>query len=131
MGMSFPAAEGQPTTPRMLTADEANVLWWLQAEREWHREQDYLRVRAELDKAAQEEQDRLDAERREEWRLIQIAHAALVRGTSGLRRAVLEQHAPHDGYRFPTCSDCDGGAYEEVRFPCPTYTLARDWSGEK
>jgi len=61
---------------------------------------------------------------------VRAEHRTLLESASGLRRAILESHSPDEGVRSPRCRDCSGAAYEEVDFPCTTYTLARDWVDE-
>lgn len=71
------------------------------------------------------------AEEREarQWRELAEHHHRMVFAT-GLRRAVLELHAPsvEDAYAYPVCRGCDADGYdcEPPEWPCRTYVLARD-----
>jgi hypothetical protein len=63
---------------------------------------------------------------------ILAAHAQALAAADGLRRAVLELHAPvfsGDSDRYPNCEGCEYGGYEgePTSFPCMTYDLARDF----
>jgi hypothetical protein len=73
------------------------------------------------------------AERQAEWRAKHdaeqareraaiAAHDELVRSATGLRKNVLQLHAPEDG----GCAGCDACCCASV-WPCRTYALARDW----
>lgn len=61
-------------------------------------------------------------------------HAARLAEADGLRRAVLELHAPHfrDLSDSAYCDGCDAYGYEvdDTEFPCRTYELARDFVAE-
>lgn len=71
-------------------------------------------------------EDRLDRAQQ------QAEHEARVQRATGLRRAVLELHAPvHEvAYRGLVCHGCDADGYEvePPGWPCRTYELARDES---
>lgn len=72
---------------------------------------------------------------RAEVRALHERNLALV---SGLRRELLERHAPYmeyeHGYNRPVCTECTcsgmGCGADYVYWPCDTYTLARDWVDE-
>ena len=61
------------------------------------------------------------------------AHAERVAAASGLRRAVMVQHAPEEadsaGFLFNGCSICEWDGDYPAIYPCPAYELARDWEG--
>ena len=134
MGMSFPAAEGQPTTPRMLTAEETQVLLWLHAEREWQAEQ----WRAQAGRNRDRKEAQLEVSARAEYRRIVADHATLIAGATGLRRALLVRHEPvfdrrfdrsYEGRAVVECRVCYAGQDHNHDFPCDDYELARDWDG--
>lgn len=60
-------------------------------------------------------------------------HSRNLEGATGLRRAILEMHAPEMDYPSDaTCKGCyvdEGCGCEGAHFPCSTYALARDWTG--
>lgn len=62
----------------------------------------------------------------------EAAHAAAIAAADGVRRAVLELHAPVWNWWGATCEGCDVGGYEpdDPEFPCRTYELARDFPKE-
>jgi hypothetical protein len=67
-------------------------------------------------------------------RVEALAHDGHLASSEGLRRAVLELHAPKFSFsdrdhHFPYCEGCDPGTWAEEPsdFPCATYLLARDW----
>lgn len=64
---------------------------------------------------------------------VEAAHSAALAGETGLRRAILELHAPtpadaHIGANL-RCSCCYNPDYDDD-WPCETYVLARDWIDE-
>lgn len=72
-------------------------------------------------------------ERRAEWqakyeeenareRAAVAAHDELVQSATGLRKAMLELHAPEDG----GCAGCESCCCSPT-WPCSTYALARGW----
>jgi hypothetical protein len=71
-------------------------------------------------------------EREAEQRRQLDEHAHRMVTATGLRRAVLELHAPsvEDSYAYPVCRGCDADGYdwEPPEWPCSTYVLARDAS---
>jgi len=72
-----------------------------------------------------------DAEDRLNALNVANAHNALVVQATGLRRRILELHAPDIDYGEAWCRGCDSGEddydYNSPHFPCSTYALARDW----
>jgi len=72
-----------------------------------------------------------DAERAAERDKADAAHCKAFVHASGLRRAVLELHAPTFEYlgSSPACSSCYDGEYGADDWPCETYVLARDFPG--
>lgn len=61
---------------------------------------------------------------------ILAKHAEVSAAAHGLRRAVLELHAPKVFYSSGLyCGGCEfnGCEAEPFEFPCSTYVLARDW----
>jgi len=70
-----------------------------------------------------------EAEQAAERDEVEAAHSAALAGSSGLRRAVLELHAPTFGEfgAKPRCSCCYNPDYDDD-WPCETYVLARDWA---
>lgn len=74
-----------------------------------------------------------DAERAAEEKEIAatlVEHARLVVESSGLRREILQLHAPHPdpgGYTY--CSICFTSNGYEKQFPCVTYQLAAGQAG--
>ena len=128
---SFPGAPGQPTTPRMLTAGEANVLWRLNAEREWHQE----KRQAQAEHARGHEAALLEIAARAEFKKVEADHEALVVRATGLRQALLSRHEPvfdrsYKGLAMVECRVCYVGQDHNMDFPCDDYELARDWEGE-
>jgi hypothetical protein len=60
------------------------------------------------------------------------AHAERVAAASGLRRAVMVQHAPEEATcagPYNGCSICEWNGDYPASYPCPAYELARDWEG--
>lgn len=58
-------------------------------------------------------------------------HKSIVDWATGLRLAILDLHAPkRDDLEPPHCAVCFNSNGYEVKFPCPTYALARDRDGE-
>ena len=60
---------------------------------------------------------------------IESTHAALLASSTGLRRQILELHAPtfyHAADRHPRCDgcECQGWEAEQAEFPCTTYDMA-------
>lgn len=87
---------------------------------------------------AEKEQARRDAEvwRAEQQRQqdeVLREHAERLAASGGLRRAILELHAPvvSDYSYTPRCEGCDMDGYdaEPPPFPCRSYELARDFGG--
>lgn len=129
MGDVFPPAEGQPTTARMLTAEESDVLVWLLAEREWQAE--LWRAQAERDREHEEAQ--LEAQAHAEFEQVKADHTALVASAAGLRRVLLARHEPmfnrsYRGKAFVECCVCYAGQDHNYGFPCDDYELAAGWS---
>lgn len=65
---------------------------------------------------------------------ILAEHAQTLAAAHGLRRAVLELHAPTIRGEWSDKADCSGCEYggwesEPPEFPCTTYELARDFAG--
>lgn len=66
-------------------------------------------------------------------------HERNVTAASGLRRKLLEWHAPYmeyeHAYNHPICCECDcsgTGCLEPYAYwPCEHYKLARDWQEER
>lgn len=87
------------------------------------------RVPTHAERMAERSRKRVEFEA--EARGIIIAHEDLVGSSDGLRRAVLEMHAPEPEERenYVGCAKCMQSSYEECAepFPCSTYTLARGW----
>lgn len=82
--------------------------------------------RAERERAAAEWRARRAAEQAERL----AAHGVLVATTVGLRRAVVELHAPATSVGGDlVCHGCDAGSYaeENPEWPCSTYRLAAGW----
>lgn len=128
--MVFPASDDGPKTARMCTPEEADLLHWLYAEREWHSEQRPAKRRADM----RAEEKRLHAQAVASFDALRAAHTQLVEQATGLRRHLLEEHEPHfdrsyRGKPISVCHICYGGDYE-VDFPCEIYELARDWSDD-
>lgn len=69
------------------------------------------------------------AEQKARMVAAKAAHRELMVTATGLRKAILGMHGPRDiaGPMCTTCEAYDGGI---MPFPCTTYVLARDWSGE-
>lgn len=70
-----------------------------------------------------------------ERRATEEAHAATLTTATGLRRAILELHAPtwfdHSHVGGGHCGGCEfepNYEGEAIDWPCQTYTLARDWA---
>jgi len=121
----FPASEHSPKTARECTHEEAQLLHWLLAEREWRVEE--ARKTLWAAEGAQRQAE-LDLKRQRNGVTLAI-HQAVVGSASGLRRAILELHHPvRDDPDEPDCKECsdDYG----IPFPCDTYVLARDWEDE-
>ncbi len=70
------------------------------------------------------------AERAAEHDEVEAAHSAALTDATGLRRAILELHAPTFGEfgAKPRCSGCYDSDYGHDAWPCETYVLARDWT---
>lgn len=108
--MLFPKGTSQPSTGTFSVFVESTP------------EGDWWRMPTSEERHAQWNAE-ADAERAQE-RAIVAAHGDLVANATGLRRAVLELHAPDEYGLCQGCvSDCCGPKVSE----CPTYTLARDW----
>jgi len=62
----------------------------------------------------------------------EAAHTAALAESAGLRRAVLELHAPtFEGFgSTPGCSHCEDSEWGSDGWPCETYVLARDYPEE-
>lgn len=85
-------------------------------------EGDWWRAPTSEERAAEWEAER-EAERVQE-RAIIAAHGERVATATGLRRAVLELHAPDE---YGLCQGCVTDCCAPKVSDCPTYTLARDW----
>lgn len=125
--MVFPPSNDGPKTARMCTPEEADLLHWLQAEREWHWGQHEAKRKEE----ARREEEVLHAQAVASFAALLTAHTASVESTTGLRRHLLTAHRPrfdrsYRGKAIVTCRTCYGGDYD-VDFPCDIYVLARDW----
>lgn len=125
--MVFPPSDDGPKTARMCTPEEADLLHWLLAEREWHSEQCKAKRQAEL----RAEEKQLHAQAVASFDALRAAHTLLVEQAAGLRRHLLEEHEPnfdrsYRGKPISVCHTCYGGDYD-VNFPCDVYVLARDW----
>ncbi len=83
-------------------------------------EGDWWRAPTSEERQAKRNAEREAEEERE--RVALAAHDELLRTATGLRRAVLELHAPEDG----GCAGCESCCCSPT-WPCDTYTLARDW----
>jgi len=72
-----------------------------------------------------------DAERAAERYKAEFAHYKALADATGLRRAVLELHAPtfEEFGSSPGCSCCYDSEYGADDWPCETYVLARDFPG--
>jgi hypothetical protein len=64
---------------------------------------------------------------------VEAAHSAVLAGATGLRRAILELHAPtfEEFGAKPSCSGCYDSDYGHDDWPCETYVLARDYPEDK
>lgn len=62
----------------------------------------------------------------------EAAHVAALADSRGLRRAVLELHAPTFTAigSNPGCSHCQDSEFGADDWPCETYVLARDFPGD-
>jgi hypothetical protein len=71
-----------------------------------------------------------DAERAAGRDKAEFAHYKALADSLGLRRAVLELHAPmfEEFGAKPRCSGCYDSDYGHDDWPCETYVLARDWT---
>lgn len=79
-----------------------------------------------LAEAYAERERGLEAAHRE-WGVNVLMHTQLVANTDGLRKAILELHAPQEGWEGPHCHGCDrGDGYDPPipDWPCQTYLLA-------
>lgn len=89
------------------------------------------RTRASDAVRAEQEAQRVRVETAFRNSLEVVAHVQLVAAATGLRRAVLELHGPERGTSRTFCASCQADWEDYAAdFPCPTYILARDWSGE-
>jgi len=72
-----------------------------------------------------------DAELVAERDKAEFAHYKALADSLGLRRAVLELHAPtFTGIgSIPGCSHCEDSEWGSDDWPCETYVLARDFPG--
>lgn len=115
------------------TPAEVALIDWLKAEQLWHWRQVEIRRRGE--RAAKEADLRDKAQRA--FDVVRDAHLELVQSAVGLRRRLLEMHAPewhgsgaYLGRADLVCALCRESGYDEdyaEDFPCEHYTLARDW----
>lgn len=125
---TYPPHPDQPTEPRYLTEDEAKLVSWLMAERDWHREVAEWQREKERRAAKKKANDRIEREREARRRNVLDDHAQLVESATGFRRASLERHAPRGFGWHLTCSTCvDRDDYDPDQFPCDEYEFARDW----
>jgi hypothetical protein len=112
--MVFPPSDDGPKTARMCTPEEADLLHWLLAERDWKGGQAELKYMQDAREAQRQKHD---------WAATE--HNRVLAGATGLRHVLLELHRPHvDEYDFE-----DAKCWECGYFTCKTYALARDWEG--
>lgn len=123
----FESHSDQPTEARPLTQDEAALVSWLIAERDWHREVAAWQRNEERLAASRERDRQLRAARDAKNRKTLDEHARLVESASGFRRAALERHAPQPSSWWPHCPTCPGYDGDPESFPCDEYDFARDW----
>lgn len=117
-----------PEVLRPLTDAEERLRVWLAAERAWRVER-----AQELLWAAEEAQRQAElAEKIRRNDVIIAAHEAHMAEATGLRRVMLELHAPmRDDPDPPYCGECSlYSSNYEVSFPCNTYVPARDSKDE-
>lgn len=86
------------------------------------------------DEQREADEERYEQERAEKWAEIAAEHARHVAATDGVARAVLELHAPVQDFHGvgAHCDGCDASGYEwePPGWPCRTYELVTDGSGQ-
>jgi len=87
-------------------------------------------VSGDLTDEQRAEHQRRREQREAEQRRQLSEHVHRMVFATGLRRAILELHAPReeDSYACPVCRGCDADGYdwEPPEWPCRSYALARD-----